>query len=103
MTNNKIRSAYRTLFAYGLQGWKIEWSVPDDDPLDATLGETDHESKIIFLDPEVQAWKQVLLHEIAHALLGPDHGHDQVWKDKALQIGCRPDYVSAFVGDDGDE
>lgn len=29
-----------------------------------------------------------VLHEIAHALVGPGHGHGQVWKAKALEIGC---------------
>ena len=29
-----------------------------------------------------------LLHEIAHALVGHKHGHDAVWRRKALQIGC---------------
>lgn len=28
-----------------------------------------------------------ILHEIAHALT-PNHGHDNVWKEKAKQIGC---------------
>ena len=29
-----------------------------------------------------------LLHEIAHALVGPNHGHDSVWRRKAQSIGC---------------
>ncbi len=29
-----------------------------------------------------------ILHEIAHALVGPKHGHDAVWKDTARRIGC---------------
>ena len=29
-----------------------------------------------------------ILHEIAHALVGPQHGHDAVWRAKALEIGC---------------
>lgn len=29
-----------------------------------------------------------LLHEIAHALVGASHGHDYVWKRKAMEIGC---------------
>jgi predicted SprT family Zn-dependent metalloprotease len=31
-----------------------------------------------------------LLHEIAHALVGPDHAHDAVWKRKCIEIGARP-------------
>jgi predicted SprT family Zn-dependent metalloprotease len=32
--------------------------------------------------------KNTLLHEIAHALVGPGHGHDQIWKARAKEIGC---------------
>ena len=32
--------------------------------------------------------KDTLLHEIAHALVGPKHGHDAVWRQKAREIGC---------------
>jgi predicted SprT family Zn-dependent metalloprotease len=28
-----------------------------------------------------------ILHEIAHALVGPAHGHDEIWRRKALAIG----------------
>ena len=31
--------------------------------------------------------KDTILHEIAHALT-PGHGHDRVWRAKAIQIGC---------------
>lgn len=31
-----------------------------------------------------------ILHEIAHALVGTQHGHDDVWKNKCLQIGASP-------------
>lgn len=27
-------------------------------------------------------------HEVAHALVGPSHGHDEVWRQKAISIGC---------------
>jgi len=32
-----------------------------------------------------------ILHEIAHALVGPGHGHGFVWKQKAKEIGCNGD------------
>jgi len=31
-----------------------------------------------------------ILHEIAHALVGSDHGHDAVWQAKCLEIGAVP-------------
>jgi len=31
--------------------------------------------------------RDTILHEIAHALVGCKHGHDYVWKAKALEIG----------------
>ena len=32
--------------------------------------------------------RDTILHEIAHALVGPQHGHDAVWRAKAREIGC---------------
>lgn len=31
---------------------------------------------------------ETVLHEIAHALAGPGHGHDRVWRAIAVRIGC---------------
>src|SRR4051794_40057748 len=31
-----------------------------------------------------------ILHEIAHALVGPCHGHDAVWKAKCREVGAKP-------------
>ena len=32
--------------------------------------------------------RNTLLHEIAHAVAGPRHGHDRTWRAIARQIGC---------------
>ena len=32
--------------------------------------------------------EDTLLHEIAHAIVGYEHRHDDVWKAKAREIGC---------------
>lgn len=52
----------------------------------------------------------VMLHEIAHALVGPDHEHDGIWKAKDLEIGgrgerflresepsCAPDEIAWYI------
>lgn len=31
-----------------------------------------------------------LLHEIAHAIVGVEHGHNQIWKEKCIELGCAP-------------
>ncbi|MCE9563097.1 MAG: SprT-like domain-containing protein [Planctomycetes bacterium] len=38
-----------------------------------------------------------ILHELAHALVGPGHGHDAVWRAKCRQIGAKPE---ACYGDE---
>lgn len=30
----------------------------------------------------------ILLHEAAHAIVGNTHSHDDVWRDKAIMLGC---------------
>ncbi|MGZ0017562.1 SprT-like domain-containing protein [Yeosuana sp. AK3] len=32
--------------------------------------------------------RNVILHEIAHALVGPNNGHNWVWRQTAIEIGC---------------
>lgn len=32
-----------------------------------------------------------ILHEIAHALVGPGHGHDAIWKRQCVAVGARPE------------
>lgn len=32
--------------------------------------------------------RDTILHEIAHALVGPSHGHDAAWRRTAVRIGC---------------
>jgi len=38
--------------------------------------------------------KDVILHEIAHALVGPGHGHNHVWRNKCREIGARPERIN---------
>ncbi len=34
--------------------------------------------------------RDTILHEIAHALVGIQHGHDTAWKEMCLLLGCHP-------------
>jgi hypothetical protein len=44
-------------------------------------------SKPITLLSSEEGFRDTILHEIAHVLVGIDHQHDKVWHDKALEIG----------------
>lgn len=75
----------------GLKDWRIRQS---SDPNQPFLGVCLHNDKCIQLnahhidihpDSEVRC---TILHEIAHALVGPGHGHNEVWATKAREIGC---------------
>lgn len=39
---------------------------------------------------DIEHVKDTILHEVAHALVGVDHGHDAVWKDMCVKLGCTP-------------
>ena len=43
---------------------------------------------------DMDAIEQVLLHEIAHALVGQSVGHGKVWKLKAAELGYRHERLS---------
>jgi predicted SprT family Zn-dependent metalloprotease len=59
-------------------------------------GKCDHSVKVISLSNSFATSRNVsrseienvVLHEIAHALVGPGHGHGEKWKRMALSIGC---------------
>jgi len=36
-----------------------------------------------------------ILHELAHALVGTQHGHDDVWKDMCARLGASPSSCSS--------
>jgi predicted SprT family Zn-dependent metalloprotease len=37
--------------------------------------------------------KDVILHEIAHALMGKGSGHRRPWKQKCIEVGCKPERI----------
>lgn len=73
------------------QGWTIEFMNGK-----RLLGQCRYRNKTIRLsrwlcrlgnDSEVI---DTILHEVAHAIVGPGHKHDFVWKQKAMQLGAHP-------------
>jgi predicted SprT family Zn-dependent metalloprotease len=49
------------------------------------------ELSVHFAARNAEEVRDTLLHEIAHALVGPGHGHDEIWKAKCRAIGAKPE------------
>jgi len=70
----------------------IDWNL-DFDRAKRRFGQAKFDTKTISLSvPLVIRNNEIdvgetIRHEIAHALVGHSHGHDDVWRDKALSIG----------------
>lgn len=75
---------------HGLQDWKLEWC----DHMENASGRCFFAPKVIVLDrfdvldTAARNIREIILHEIAHALVGPDvDSHGQEWWEKLLEIG----------------
>ena len=74
---------------YNLNSWKIKF-----DYAKRRAGLCDFRKKVISLSKYYISYadkehiKDTILHEIAHALVGPRQGHNKIWKKTALSLGC---------------
>ena len=86
------RKAERLIAKHGLEGWSFQYQ-------DASRqsGVCDHYTRVIGLSrlyclkAPAHSLRNTILHEIAHALVGPTHNHDRAWKETARAIGCTGD------------
>ena len=84
-----IDLATKLMKSHGLVGWRIKL-----DHARRRAGQCDYTNKTISLSrlyvrhADIDHIRDTILHEIAHALVGPSHGHDAVWRQKAREIGC---------------
>lgn len=76
---------------HNLSSWGIRLNQNANAPF---LGLCSHKDKVIILNahhvdqhPEAEL-TNTIRHEVAHAIVGPNHGHDEVWAAKAKEIGC---------------
>lgn len=85
---DEIRTLAITLmFEHKLNGWKFVFTTAV-----RQYGHCSHRQKVIGISKHIspmnslEETRNTILHEIAHALVGPGHGHDQVWKNMAVEI-----------------
>jgi len=78
---------------WGVSDWNFVW----DNKAVQRYGQCRYGSKEIGISKKLasinslEETKDTVLHEIAHALTGPGHGHDRLWKQKCVLVGARPE------------
>lgn len=86
-----ISETRRLLATHGKDDWGVGW-----DGAKRRAGATHYGKKMITYSRHLTSlyppmvMREVVLHEVAHALVGPKHGHDQVWVMKVRELGGAP-------------
>lgn len=90
MRRQEARDLARSLMdASGLFDWRFRF-----DHAKRRAGACTHATRTISLSRpltdlyDADTVRAVILHEIAHALVGPDHGHDAAWRRAARSLGA---------------
>lgn len=89
----KLENAEKLAYKLMKEHCLIDWSFKFDNAV-SRFGSCRHSKKLLTLSRNLvllnhhHRVKNTILHEIAHALVGPGNGHNWVWCHKALEIGC---------------
>ena len=88
--DNATKLLRETLDKYELNDWRIKVVSDSSFP----LGKCRESDKTIYLNglaidlhPDIEV-QDTILHEVAHAIVGCNQQHNQVWRAKALELGC---------------
>jgi hypothetical protein len=93
--------AFELMSDYGLYYWRFKF-----DKSKMRFGLCDEYSKTISLSEPLalindeEIVEQIILHEIAHALVGCKHKHNLIFQQKAKEIGCK--FVNRYCSEDID-
>lgn len=88
--------ATQLMAEHGLTGWQFGFNTNKRRagvcryPSRSRPGRIELSKHYVLRNPADEV-RDTILHEVAHALVGPGHGHDEVWKAKCVEVGARPE------------
>ena len=81
--------AYQKLMEYELLDWHFGFDLAQNRGGVCRYGRKEITLSVTYcLNASRDEVIDTVLHEIAHAMVGPGHQHDNVWRKAALKIGC---------------
>jgi hypothetical protein len=86
----------KLLDEFGLHDWTIQLDNSVERVGQCRPGKK--EIGVSFYYLEESTWEEIedtIRHEIAHALVGPGHGHDLTWKRKCIEVGAKPERLAS--------
>ena len=103
MTKAEIAARAHEMFkTYGLEDWNIKFRKAK-----SYIGLCRYRDKTITISTVyapamiAEQIENALKHEIAHALVGWGHGHNEVWQAKAIEIGAEPKTTANLSDNEG--
>ena len=84
--------AQELMARHGLKGWKFAFNRRKRALGLCRYGTKAIELSVYLVDANTtDEVRDTILHEIAHALVGPGHAHDALWKAKCAEVGAKPE------------
>lgn len=90
--NEAQQLALQLMKAHGLHDWRFQFNRRKKTMGLCVYTRRTIELSIYYVERNpIEEIRDTILHEIAHALVGHEHGHDLVWQRKCIEIGARPE------------
>src|SRR6266699_676044 len=86
-----VKELRQLLDSHSLHDWHIRVTTDISKPF---LGLCDYRAKTIFINGfsiDIHPDEEIIntiKHEVAHAIVGPNNAHNEIWRAKAIELGC---------------
>lgn len=85
-TNKELTEAFKRYNDEVFEGSLAKWSVEDMPVRKTFKGDCNEDKHLIRVSMGREDWTETLLHEMCHASVGCEHGHDKTWKAEVRRV-----------------
>lgn len=85
-TNKELTEAFKRYNDEVFEGSLAKWTVEDMPVRKTFKGDCNEDKHLIRVSTGREDWTETLLHEMCHASVGCNHGHDKTWKAEVRRV-----------------